>query len=102
MYEEVCEQLTEHDRIDASEIEVEVENGEVTLRAAYARATKAPRDRHRRSSRWRSRRHNTIRLQHEQRWPPDDKREVALRPGARGTLRASPPFTCAVERRISE
>jgi BON domain-containing protein len=32
IYEDVCEGLTEHDEVDASQIEVDVENGIVTLR----------------------------------------------------------------------
>jgi osmotically-inducible protein OsmY len=32
IYEDVCEGLTEDDRVDASQLEVDVENGIVTLR----------------------------------------------------------------------
>lgn len=36
IYEDVCERLTEHTDIDASEIEVKVENNEVTLEGTVA------------------------------------------------------------------
>ena len=34
LYEEVCERLTEHGQLDASEIKVSCENGEVVLRGS--------------------------------------------------------------------
>lgn len=81
IYEDVCERLTEDDRVDASEIEVSVADGEVTLtgtvrsRRAKRRATdvvdavKGVKDVH-----------NSIRVSDEQVWPP-------RREGAEGRAR---------------
>jgi hypothetical protein len=74
IYEDVCERLTDDERIDASEIEVSVSNGEVTLsgrlrsRNAKRRVTEVVdsivgvKDVH-----------NTIRVVDEQVWPPGSR-----------------------------
>jgi hypothetical protein len=71
LYEDVCEQLMEDDRIDASEVEVAVANGEVTLsgtvrsRQAKRRATDLAH-----FVRGIKDVHNSIRIVDEQVWPP--------------------------------
>jgi osmotically-inducible protein OsmY len=71
IYEQICERLTDDDRVDASEIEIRVTNGEVTLtgrvrgrnakrRAAdLAEGVAGVKDVH-----------NAIRVSDEQTWPP--------------------------------
>lgn len=74
LYEEICELLMEDDRIDASEVEVTVANGEVTLSG-----TVRSRQGKRRAADLADRVsgikdvHNNIRIVDEQVWPP--KRE---------------------------
>ena len=74
IYEEVCERLSEHDRIDASEIQVAVENGEVTL-SGRLRSRNQKRLATDVADRVHGVRdvHNSIRLEDEQRWPPEPR-----------------------------
>jgi hypothetical protein len=71
IYEDVCELLTKDERIDASDIEVSVANGEVTLsgtvrsRTSKRRATQIADD-----VRGVQDVHNQIRVSDEQVWPP--------------------------------
>jgi hypothetical protein len=70
IYEDVCEALTQHDRIDASEINVAVEDGEVTLtgRLRSRNAKRLVTDVVDRISGVRDV-HNNIRVLDEQQWP---------------------------------
>lgn len=71
IHEDVCEALTEHDRIDASEIEVSVQEGEVTL-SGTLRSRNAKRLVTDVVDRVQGVRdvHNNIRVVDEQQWPP--------------------------------
>lgn len=75
IYEDVCERLTDDDRIDASEVQVSVADGEVTLsgtvrsRQAKRRATDVVDD-----VRGVKDVHNNIRISDEQVWPPQSAR----------------------------
>ncbi len=76
IYEDVCERLMEDDRVDASEIQVSVTNGEVTLsgtlrsRNAKRRATDLAED----VSGVKDV-HNQIRVTDDQVWPPERARD---------------------------
>lgn len=71
IYEDVCERLTEDEKVDASDIEVSVADGEVTLigtvrsRTSKRRAAQVAED-----VRGVRDVHNTIRVIDEQVWPP--------------------------------
>lgn len=71
IYEDVCERLTHDDKVDASEIEVSVTDGEVTL-AGTVRSRTSKRRATQVAGEVRGVRdvHNNIRIVDEQVWPP--------------------------------